>query len=227
MTNSMRRWLVALVVATFALWIGCGLAAYFVFDSVGDAGALGDAFGAINALFSGLALAGVIVAIIMQGQELRLQREELRLTREELSRQADAHEERLGFEREREARTEAAEKRAAHPRFEVRPGTRHSKRDEFRLFNFGAEVMDLRPASDVPERIVIESGRLVSNGYRSIIVDPPVAPSQFRVRFTTFRNEEGEIRLTYTEGGEVVLVEDPDEPASLPRERAQQSDSDE
>lgn len=52
----------------------------------------GDSFGALNALFSGLALAGVVIAIFLQRQELQLQREELAATRAELSRQATAAE---------------------------------------------------------------------------------------------------------------------------------------
>lgn len=52
----------------------------------GDAWALrgqfGDMFGAVNALFSGLAFAGVIIAVILQKRELALQRRELiRLSR--------------------------------------------------------------------------------------------------------------------------------------------------
>jgi hypothetical protein len=47
-------------------------------------------FGAANALFSGLAFAGVIVAILLQRNELELQREELALTRHELARTAVA-----------------------------------------------------------------------------------------------------------------------------------------
>ena len=49
-------------------------------------------FGAINALFSGLAFGGVIYAILLQRKELALQREELALTRKELSRSAQAQE---------------------------------------------------------------------------------------------------------------------------------------
>jgi hypothetical protein len=47
-------------------------------------------FGAVNALFSGLALAGVVCAILLQREELKLQRAELELTRQELSRSAEA-----------------------------------------------------------------------------------------------------------------------------------------
>ena len=50
-------------------------------------GLFGDAFGSVNALFSGLALAGVIVALMMQQDELKLQRSELQHTREVLSAQ--------------------------------------------------------------------------------------------------------------------------------------------
>ena len=55
-------------------------------------GQFGDSFGAINALFSGLALAGIILAIFLQKQELELQRHELELTRQELARTAEAQE---------------------------------------------------------------------------------------------------------------------------------------
>ena len=49
-------------------------------------------FGAVNALFSGFALAGVIYAILLQRKELSLQRRELELNRQELSRSAEAQE---------------------------------------------------------------------------------------------------------------------------------------
>ncbi len=47
-------------------------------------GQFGDSFGVVNALFSGLAFAGVIFAILLQQKELKLQREELELQRKEL-----------------------------------------------------------------------------------------------------------------------------------------------
>ena len=46
-------------------------------------------FGAVNALFAGFAFAGVIGAIILQRNELRLQRQELSDTREEMRGQKD------------------------------------------------------------------------------------------------------------------------------------------
>ena len=44
-------------------------------------GRFGDLFGSINALFSGLAFLGVIIAILLQRKELKDQRKELELTR--------------------------------------------------------------------------------------------------------------------------------------------------
>lgn len=48
-------------------------------------GTFGDQFGAVNALFSGLAFAGLIYTIILQRRDLELQRNDLRLQREELA----------------------------------------------------------------------------------------------------------------------------------------------
>ena len=49
-------------------------------------------FGSINALFSGLAFAGIIYTILLQRKELELQREELKLTREEIKKSREQHE---------------------------------------------------------------------------------------------------------------------------------------
>ena len=71
-------WVIALlvVVAWAATW--------FLLRNEPNRGTFGDMFGAVNALFSGFAFAGVIYAILLQQNELRLQRKELSLTREEL-----------------------------------------------------------------------------------------------------------------------------------------------
>lgn len=68
---------------------------YFIEDS-GERGQFGDMFGAVNALFSGLAFAGLIITLILQKTELGLQRDELEQTREELKNQ------RLEFETQNE-----------------------------------------------------------------------------------------------------------------------------
>jgi len=51
--------------------------------AINDRGTFGDMFGAANALFSGLAFAGIIWTILLQRNELRLQREESQSSRDE------------------------------------------------------------------------------------------------------------------------------------------------
>lgn len=71
------------------LWIASYPIVYFLFSSgkVDQSGQFGDAFGAINALFSGLAFAGIILTILLQRKELELQRPELKATRKEFKTQ--------------------------------------------------------------------------------------------------------------------------------------------
>ena len=82
-------WLMGFV---FAAWLVSGVSIYFSIGSWDGPGTFGDMFGAINALFSGLAFAGIIFTILLQREELKLQRKELELTREEISRTASAQE---------------------------------------------------------------------------------------------------------------------------------------
>jgi len=56
-------------------------------------GQMGDMFGAVNSLFSALALAGLIYTVCLQRKELQLQRRDLALTRREIKRSASAQEE--------------------------------------------------------------------------------------------------------------------------------------
>lgn len=70
------------------LWVAYWIAAICYYGSVAsEAGQFGDMFGAVNALFTGLAFAGVIVTVYLQSDELRLQRKELELTRNEFKKQ--------------------------------------------------------------------------------------------------------------------------------------------
>ncbi|CAA9202114.1 putative phage abortive infection protein [Flavobacterium collinsii] len=67
------------------LIIGLWTLSYYTLKDLSDVkrGTFGDMFGGVNALFSGLALAGIILTILLQRKELRFQREELRETRKE------------------------------------------------------------------------------------------------------------------------------------------------
>ncbi|MBE7439137.1 MAG: hypothetical protein HS115_11820 [Spirochaetales bacterium] len=74
-----------------AMWLLSGWLIYNFIDAE-QRGTFGDMFGAINALFSGLAFAVLIFTVSLQRRELELQRYELESTRKELSRSAKAAE---------------------------------------------------------------------------------------------------------------------------------------
>lgn len=91
MTISTRT-IVSVAVGIALLWAGVATAVYLLLPDWASRGQFGDVFGAVNALFSGLAFAGLIFAILLQREDLELQRQELTLTRQELSRSAAAQE---------------------------------------------------------------------------------------------------------------------------------------
>ncbi len=64
-------WLVILAITLVMFFTACDATA-------ARWGQFGDAFGTVNALFSGLALLGVVYAILLQREDLELQRKDLR-----------------------------------------------------------------------------------------------------------------------------------------------------
>ena len=81
--------LVAMAAAVVVIWATSGIVVHYFFPTWADSGTFGDTFGAINALFSGLAFAGLIYTVLLQRNELALQRQELYLTRQEMRGQRD------------------------------------------------------------------------------------------------------------------------------------------
>lgn len=73
-----------LVGLTFAVWFFSGLAIIYFIDDWGDRGTFGDLFGAVNALFSGLAFAGLLYSLFENKKQIMAQQEELLLNRQEL-----------------------------------------------------------------------------------------------------------------------------------------------
>lgn len=69
------------------IWITSWVGVNCLYSSTDERGTFGDQFGAVNALFSGLAFAGLIYTILLQHEELSLQRQELEDTRKELEGQ--------------------------------------------------------------------------------------------------------------------------------------------
>lgn len=92
----MKNWIAVIIfIIIIGLWFGSGYYIYYEWDN-DNRGSIGDMFGAINALFAGLAFAGIIYTIAIQRRELELQRKsiemqtnELKLQREETARSAD------------------------------------------------------------------------------------------------------------------------------------------
>ena len=81
------KWSIIAAVSVLLLW---GLSWVLIkcqINSTEAQGQFGDMFGAVNALFSGLAFAGLIITLIFQQEELKLQRDELKEQREEMTRQ--------------------------------------------------------------------------------------------------------------------------------------------
>lgn len=78
MTTYINGW--TIVLSVFFLFLSCwfGLIQYYgmPYGDTSSAGVFGDQFGAVNALFSALALAGVIYTLIQQQQEMKAQRRE-------------------------------------------------------------------------------------------------------------------------------------------------------
>lgn len=84
---------VGIFIAVVAVWAFTPVVISHLYPGLAERGQVGDLFGSINALFSGLALAGVIVALLLQREELELQRREIAANRAELARAATAQEE--------------------------------------------------------------------------------------------------------------------------------------
>lgn len=79
---------ISLVMVVFLIWAGTWLGVFHYLPSPDDwqkRGQFGDLFGSVNALFSGLAFAGILYTIYLQRQELSLQRKELKLQRKEMA----------------------------------------------------------------------------------------------------------------------------------------------
>lgn len=80
-----KKYIVLSVIGVIMVW-AMTFFLYFNYNSE-ERGQFGDMFGAVNALFSGLAFAGLIITLILQREELSLQRDELKQTRKEFEEQ--------------------------------------------------------------------------------------------------------------------------------------------
>ena len=139
-----------LFVAIILVWGGFWVGLRVGFGEITDAGEFGDMFGAVNALFSGLAFAGVIIAILLQREELRLQRQELQDTRQTLARSAAAQEESVDLLKKQLSLQERGMAAAAAPMFRLQGSIGWDEaRLNFRLRNMGdTTVRELQLATE-------------------------------------------------------------------------------
>ena len=82
--------LTLLIILVIVIWVLSAIGIIFYLDDWSERGTFGDLFGAVNALFSGLAFAGLIYTIILQKRDLEMQREEVKMNRSELKKSASA-----------------------------------------------------------------------------------------------------------------------------------------
>lgn len=78
-----------LITLLIVIWAVGGLIVFLAYRDPNDRGTFGDMFGTINALFSGLAFAGIIYTIFLQRIELRYQRNEIAKSTAELAGQKE------------------------------------------------------------------------------------------------------------------------------------------
>lgn len=82
-----KPWIIFAIAVLFIIAV-CLLFVYFMKEQpwgMEKRGQFGDMFGVLGAVFSGLAFAGLIVTLIQQHDDLKLQREDLRLQRQEIA----------------------------------------------------------------------------------------------------------------------------------------------
>src|ERR1043166_8220624 len=80
------------IVAAMIIQAAAGWVIYGSLKSWNERGSFGDMFGVVSTFFSGLALAGIIYAMILQREELALQRRDTLRNAEQLRRAAEAEE---------------------------------------------------------------------------------------------------------------------------------------
>jgi hypothetical protein len=212
-TSGGKRLAVAVLGGIVGVWLATWFLPYAFNGSLEKAGQSGDLFGSLNALFSGLAFAGLIIALRMQREELALQRQELRHTREEFAKQTmihDAHLALLTLERDEK---EKSNKLAFEPFLMLRIGEAYCNQGVFKLINAGATIFDLEfsdPRFSGLQVIDFKASAdtiLDRGGYLNITweVDrniPKNSVVSFKISFTTGLKERKTAELSFKLGEE-------------------------
>jgi hypothetical protein len=166
-------WLFAAVCCVVLVQVVYGILVFRWFPQMDGRGQFGDLFGGVNALFTGLAFAGVIYTILLQRWDLEVQREELRLNTAELRRSAEAQtqqESRLKEAAELSAKATLVEiyRTRLQPWWEKSDGLRmeiaykelilqDSDANETQKAEANAKLQDLRKNLEIQQKIWLES----------------------------------------------------------------------
>lgn len=164
--SAMRPTLIVWFGAAIVIWaVSMGIA--FCVNDWPTSGQFGDSFGAVNALFSGLAFAGIIVALYLQMEELRLQRKELKETKDAL------HGQLLEMKVSRQLQSQPI----AVPGFRaflIQPPELYSnRRDEVRVASRGVIELDLVNQTHVPAVSIVVKSEVIAfvDGYHRMIAE--------------------------------------------------------
>ncbi len=109
-TRQLEKLFPILIVTAVVIWIAAAVTVYYCLPTWEIRAQFGEMFGAVSALFSALAFAGIIYAVILQRQDLSMQREQMEDSRKQqaaqnrlISAQLATMQESFSFEREKEA----------------------------------------------------------------------------------------------------------------------------
>lgn len=178
------KWIRIGLGVVIAVWLILGLLPLFIAE---DSGKVGDTFGMVNALFSGLAFLGVIIAIWLQNREFQNQllefSEQTRLQQLHLDQQTEANRAQIEvatqqislLREERETRARESEI-AASPLFTCVFESIDRNAARFRLYNGGGPIFGLSLLSH-------EASFLITNSAGSPAEYSDVCPFLMRGEF--------------------------------------------
>ena len=200
-----RRVVLAIVAIILLLEIASTWAIMFALNTWPDRASFGSMFGAISSLFSGMALAGVVYAILLQRQELALQREELQLTRRELQRSATAQEESAKLVESQlhamiasNVRQEASERARVLPRWKVRNSSTTGDRIDFEIENYGLTIVDLEVRHIQQANFSNQRASIVeAGGVFRTIVETGAPQFSFEIVFTDMHGDRRAMAMSF------------------------------
>src|SRR5437879_5758711 len=132
-TRQLEKLFPILIVTAVIIWVAVAVSVYYCFPTWEIRAQFGEMFGAVSALFSALAFAGVIYAVILQRQDMELSRQELTAQNQLISAQLVTMQESLSFERQKEALS-------SEPIFRTRGGSNRGTEKSCEFVNAGAAV---------------------------------------------------------------------------------------